>query len=108
MSAKKGKVLRAEPIAAMIREDRARFAGNFPDLEGQWTSWQPTDPDSPDNLDACVYLIWGLTRLASLENAISEASGCAERAGPAAQPQRRPPWEDGGGGPRITRGWLGR
>ncbi|MFI7278433.1 terminase large subunit domain-containing protein [Streptomyces sp. NPDC049879] len=56
VNAKKNKLLRAEPIAQQVIEDRYRFAGMFTDLTTQWTTWQPTDPDSPGNLDAAVYL----------------------------------------------------
>lgn len=54
--AKKSKLLRADPIAGQIIEDRYRFAGVFTDLTTQWTTWQPSDPTSPGNLDAAVYL----------------------------------------------------
>lgn len=54
--AKRNKLLRADPIAQQIIEDRMRFAAVFTDLSKQWTTWQPSDPDSPGNLDACVYL----------------------------------------------------
>ncbi|MFJ4960245.1 terminase large subunit domain-containing protein [Streptomyces sp. NPDC088739] len=56
VNGKRNKLLRAEPIAQQIIEDRFRFGGFFSNLAQQWTTWQPTDPDSPGALDACVYL----------------------------------------------------
>lgn len=62
VTAKKNKRLRAEPIAQLLVVDKIRFVGSFPDLEGQWATWVPTDPDSPGNLDAMVYLAYNLLR----------------------------------------------
>ncbi|MFF8544973.1 hypothetical protein ACF060_32355 [Streptomyces werraensis] len=47
VSAKQGKLLRAEPIAQQMVEDRVRLRGAFVDLENEWATWQPTDSDSP-------------------------------------------------------------
>ncbi|KMS89750.1 hypothetical protein ACZ91_18770 [Streptomyces regensis] len=57
MSAKQGKLLRAEPIARQMIEDRVRLRGAFvPDLENEWATWQPSDQDSPGRIDAsCVF-----------------------------------------------------
>lgn len=56
VSAKKGKVARAEPVAQAMREDRVGLAGVFPELEEQWATYQQ-GMDSPDRLDASVYLV---------------------------------------------------
>lgn len=53
--AKRGKVVRADPVAAAIVEGRYRFAYAFPEAEAQWATYQPGDP-SPDRMDADVYL----------------------------------------------------
>lgn len=58
--AKKNKQLRAEPIAQQINDDQLRFAPGMPDMRRQWTTWRPTDLESPGNLDACVYLGYDL------------------------------------------------
>jgi phage terminase large subunit-like protein len=45
--AKQGKLLRAEPLAQQMVQDKVRFRGVFTDLEREWATWQPTDPDNP-------------------------------------------------------------
>jgi phage terminase large subunit-like protein len=55
--ASRGKLTRAEPIAALYTQGRIRHVGMFPDLEDQLTSWLPGE-QSPDRLDA---LVWGFT-----------------------------------------------
>ncbi|MFG3552258.1 hypothetical protein [Streptomyces sp. NPDC047725] len=45
--AKPGKLLRAEPIAQRMVEDRIRLRGTFVDLKNKWARWQPTE-DSVD------------------------------------------------------------
>ncbi|MFD8425911.1 hypothetical protein [Streptomyces sp. NPDC059466] len=58
--AKQGKLLRAEPIAQQMVQDKVRFRGLFSDLEREWATWQPTDPDSPGRIDASCVLAYGL------------------------------------------------
>lgn len=58
--ARKGKRLRAEPVAQLIIEDRTRLVGFMPDLEAEWVGWQPTDTDSPGRIDASTYLTLAL------------------------------------------------
>lgn len=54
--AKRGKKLRAEPVAIMSDRDKIRLAGRFPELERQMRTWDPeNDKDSPDRVDAMVY-----------------------------------------------------
>ncbi|MFF3654910.1 hypothetical protein [Streptomyces olivochromogenes] len=60
VSAKQGKLLRAEPIAQQMVEDRVRLRGAFVDLENEWATWQPSDPDSPGRIDASCVLVYGL------------------------------------------------
>ncbi len=56
--AKKGKKLRAEPVAVLSDRDKLRLAGHFPDLERQMRTWDPeNDKDSPDRIDAMVYAV---------------------------------------------------
>lgn len=60
--ASRGKVLRAEPVAAMFEQGRVHLVGNFPELEDQLTSFT-SDFDkkragySPDRVDAMVYAV---------------------------------------------------
>lgn len=73
--AKVGKLLRAEPIAQQMIEDRVRLRGIFSDLEHEWATWQPTDPLSPGRIDASVYLAYGLLPVPAAGRA--DASGAA-------------------------------
>ncbi|MDQ0683599.1 phage terminase large subunit-like protein [Streptomyces achromogenes] len=50
--AKQGKLLRAEPIAQQMVQDKVRFRGVFTDMEREWSTWQSSDPDSPGRIDA--------------------------------------------------------
>jgi phage terminase large subunit-like protein len=52
--AKRGKELRAQPVASAYQED-VFHVGTLSKLEDQMTTWQPGDSDSPDRLDALVY-----------------------------------------------------
>ncbi len=62
ISAKVGKKLRAEPIAALYEQGKVSHVGYFPQLEDQWTTWVPDQRGqrSPDRVDALVH---GLTEL---------------------------------------------
>ena len=56
--AKRGKFLRAEPIAALYTRDRVRHVGPFNKLENQMITWNgATTDNSPDRLDALVYAL---------------------------------------------------
>lgn len=59
--ASRGKLVRAEPIAALYEQGRVHHVGSFPDLEDQLCNYVPgMMMDSPDRMDA---LVWGLTEL---------------------------------------------
>ncbi|MFJ7297529.1 terminase large subunit domain-containing protein [Streptomyces collinus] len=58
--AKKGKRLRAEPVAQLYSQGQVHHLGEFPRLEGQMVTWLP-GMDSPDRMDAAVH---ALTELA--------------------------------------------
>ena len=60
VTAKQGKRLRAEPIAALYEQGRISHVGAFDLLEDQMTTWLPDSGLSPDRLDALVH---GLTEL---------------------------------------------
>lgn len=57
--ATRGKVTRAEPIAALYEQGRVSHVGSLPQLEDQLCTWTP-GATSPDRLDA---LVWALTEL---------------------------------------------
>ncbi|MFE0763705.1 hypothetical protein [Streptomyces smyrnaeus] len=58
--AKQGKLLRAEPVAQQMVQDKVRLRGVFTDLEREWATWMPTDPDSPGRIDGSTVLVYGL------------------------------------------------
>ena len=58
--ATRGKVLRAEPVAALYEQGLVHHVGRFSELEQQMTEWNPQSPSSPDRLDA---LVWACTEL---------------------------------------------
>lgn len=54
--AKRGKVTRAEPVAALYEQKRARHVGCHRELEDQLTTYVEGESDfSPDRMDAMVY-----------------------------------------------------
>ncbi|MET0349332.1 MAG: terminase family protein [Rhizobacter sp.] len=56
VTAKVGKRLRAEPVAARYEQDRMKHAAKLGDLETQQVGWVPEKAgDSPDRIDALVY-----------------------------------------------------
>lgn len=64
--ATRGKILRAEPVAALYEQERVHHLGTFSKLEDQMTSFDgKVGAKSPDRLDA---LVWAITEL-------SESSG---------------------------------
>ena len=59
--ASRGKTLRAAPVAVLFQQGYAHHVGHFPALEKQWRTYEPdTGQDSPDRLDAEVWLYAGL------------------------------------------------
>jgi phage terminase large subunit-like protein len=61
--ASRGKLVRAEPIAALYEQGRVHHVGSFPVLEDQMCDYVP-GAKSPDNMDAAV---WALTELSDVE-----------------------------------------
>ena len=58
--ASRGKLVRAEPIAALYEQKRVSHVGVFSELEDQLCSYSVGSRQSPDRLDA---LVWALTEL---------------------------------------------
>jgi len=70
LHASRGKVVRAEPIAALYEQGRIQHVGLFPELEEQMCSFVPGQYDgSPDRLDA---LVWAFTELFLAEQVVEE------------------------------------
>lgn len=61
VSASRGKVVRAEPIASLYTQGKVHHVGVHQELERQMCGWDPADYDgSPDRVDA---LVWAFTEL---------------------------------------------
>jgi len=60
--ASRGKLIRAEPIAALYEQSKVFHVGEFKLLEDQMTSYVVGGRKSPDRLDA---LVWALTEISS-------------------------------------------
>ena len=59
--ASRGKITRAEPIAALYEQGKVHHVGMFAELEDQMCDWSPdSGKASPDRMDA---LVWALTEL---------------------------------------------
>src|SRR3546814_4858728 len=54
VTATRGKVVRAQPVAALAAQGRWHMAGVFEELEDQLATWYPELGWSPDRLDAMV------------------------------------------------------
>ncbi len=67
VNASRGKMVRAEPIAALYEQKKVSHVGMFTELEEQLCSFTVGSKKSPDRLDA---LVWALTEL-------SQSSGTA-------------------------------
>jgi phage terminase large subunit-like protein len=60
--ARRGKALRAEPVAALYEQGKVHHVGYFPKLEDQMCDWNPTvgNQKSPDRVDWLVYAVLDL------------------------------------------------
>lgn len=62
VSARRGKVLRAEPVAALYEKKLVHHVGFFQDLEEEMCSYSPLNcAKSPDRLDALVWAVAALS-----------------------------------------------
>ena len=55
--ATRGKDTRAEPISGLYEQGKVHHVGSLPKLEDQLVEWNPGDSDSPDRLDALVWVL---------------------------------------------------
>lgn len=79
--ASRGKVVRAEPIAALYSQGLVHHVGPLPDLERQLLRFNPIPSEnkgqkSPDRMDA---LVWALTQLSEGRAPMRIAAAVAER-----------------------------
>ena len=56
VTASRGKIIRAEPIAALYEQGRIHHVGSFPKLEDEMCSYVPGDR-SPNRMDAAVWIL---------------------------------------------------
>jgi hypothetical protein len=55
VTATRGKLVRAEPVAALYEQRRAHHVGLLPELEDQMCNYTPDSNTSPDRMDAMVW-----------------------------------------------------
>lgn len=60
VTARKGKRIRAEPMAQQVVLGNLKFLGIHPELEEKLATWVVGDPDSPGEIDALTHLTFGL------------------------------------------------
>jgi predicted phage terminase large subunit-like protein len=60
VTATRGKLVRAEPVAALWEQGRAHLVNGFAVLEDELTNYTVASNDSPNHLDA---MVWGVTEL---------------------------------------------
>ena len=72
--ASRGKIIRAEPIAALYEQGRIHHVGQFSEMEDQMCEYTAESSRSPDRLDA---LGWALTdlMLGSRDGGVTQLKG---------------------------------
>ena len=78
VTATRGKIVRAEPIASLYEQHRVHHVGSFPDLEDQMCSYTIDSKDSPDRMDA---MVWGMTELMAGASSIMGLAALAQFCG---------------------------
>ncbi len=53
----RGKLVRAEPISALYADGLVHHVGVFDELEIEMTTWTPDSSESPNRMDALVWVI---------------------------------------------------
>lgn len=75
VTATRGKIVRAEPIASLSEQGRLHLVGSFPKLEDQMTNYTTASPGSPDALDA---MVWSITELMDSQASIMGLAALAK------------------------------
>jgi phage terminase large subunit-like protein len=91
--ASRGKLTRAEPIAALYEQHRVHHVGAFGVLEDQMCDYEPIASKSPDRMDA---LVWALTELSGDDDeqeVIYEYDGRHSISPDLDEIDRLPPWK---------------
>lgn len=63
VKASRGKVVRAEPVAALYEQGKVSHVGSFPELEDQMSAFTPSGYMGEGSPDRCDALVWALTEL---------------------------------------------
>ena len=63
VTASRGKVVRAEPAAALHETDKIKFVGDFPELEDELLSFTTTGYTGARSPNRADWLVWGITEL---------------------------------------------
>ena len=88
VTAARGKIARAEPIAALDEQGKVRHTGSFPELEDQMSAMTSSgfaSAGSPDRVDA---LVWALTELSTNFVVIDDSIGFSSVPAPVRLPDR--------------------
>lgn len=81
--ASRGKRTRAEPVAALAEQGRIHHVGILPELEDELCNWVPgVSKESPNRLDAMVWLMDYLAPQAGIAGVIEFDDGITEREHP--------------------------
>lgn len=75
VTATRGKVVRAQPVAALAAQGRWHMAGVFPELEDQLATWYPELGWSPDRLDAMVWPAWQMKLVGTMSRGQGSLGG---------------------------------
>jgi phage terminase large subunit-like protein len=75
VTATRGKIIRAEPIAALSEQLRLHLVGGFAKLEDQMANFTQDSKESPDRLDA---MVWGVTDLMASQSSIMGLAALAQ------------------------------
>ena len=75
VTATRGKIVRAEPIAALYEQARAHHIGQFPQLEDQMCNYTLDSKQSPDRMDA---MVWAMTELMTSQTAMMGLAALAQ------------------------------
>ena len=68
---KKGKLLRAEPVAQLVIEDHVRFGPGLQEFKNEWMTWQVDSKESPGRLDAGVHLAYAAVKVPGADARVS-------------------------------------
>ena len=92
-NASRSKKVRAEPIAALYEQQRAKHRAGLADLETEMTKWVPGKTSkSPNRIDAYVWAGTELMKLGSGEIVVSKPRGNLPRGGSPRGLRGRNPW----------------